>query len=81
MIINFLKDLVKATIRKVLVTATLMITDFMLFLLMRAVKIAMKIYTSQEPSRETVHSVKNQNQKHPTRKTNRNQPVNQKNSQ
>ena len=44
---QFPKDLVKTTIRKVLVTATLMNTDFMLFLLMRTVKIAMKMYTSQ----------------------------------
>ena len=44
---DYHQDLVKATIRKVLVTATLIITDFLLFLLMRTVKIAMKIYTSQ----------------------------------
>ena len=46
-IINSLTDSVKTTIRKVLITATLVITDFMLFLLMTAVKITMKIYTSQ----------------------------------
>ena len=45
-IINFLKDSVKTTIRIVLITATLIIIDFMLFLLMRTVKIIMKIYTS-----------------------------------
>ena len=48
MIISSLKDLVITTIRKVpVMTATLMIIDFMLFLLMRTLKIAMKIYTSQ----------------------------------
>ena len=46
-IINSLKDLLKKTIRKVLVTSTLMIIDFMRFLLMRTLKIALKIYTSQ----------------------------------
>ena len=46
-IINSLKDLVKTITRKVLVTATLMIIDSMLFLLMRTLKVAMKIYTSQ----------------------------------
>ena len=40
-------DLVKTTIRKVVITPTLVIIDFMLFLLMRTVKIIMKIYTSQ----------------------------------
>ena len=45
-IINFLKDSVKTTIRIVLITATLIIIDFMLFLLMTTVKIIMKIYTS-----------------------------------
>ena len=46
--INSLKDLVITIIRKVLViTARLMIMDFMLFLLMRTLKIAMKIYPSQ----------------------------------
>ena len=57
-----------------------MIIDFMLFLLMKTLKIAMKIYTS-ESSRETVHSDDNQNQKHSTRKTTRNRPVNRKQHQ
>ena len=47
MIINFLKDLVKTTMRKVLITATLMIIDFMLFLLTSTAKITMKTYTLQ----------------------------------
>ena len=42
--INSLKDLVKTTIRKILETATLMIIDFILFLLMKTLKTAMKIY-------------------------------------
>ena len=46
-IVNSLKDLVKPNIRIFLVTATLMIIDFMLYVLMRTVKIAMKIYMSQ----------------------------------
>ena len=46
-IVNSLKDLVKTNIRIFLVTATLMIIDFMLYVLMRTVKIAMKIYMSQ----------------------------------
>ena len=46
-ILNFLKDLVKTTIRKVLITASLMIIDFMLFLLTSTAKITMKIYTLQ----------------------------------
>ena len=45
--INSLKDLVKTTIRKILETATLMIIDFILFLLMKTLKTAMKIYMSQ----------------------------------
>ena len=47
MIINFLKDLVKTTMRKVLITATLMIIDVMLFLLTSTAKITMKTYTLQ----------------------------------
>ena len=46
-ILNFLKDLVKTTIRKVLITASLMIIDFMLFLLTSAANITMKNYTLQ----------------------------------
>ena len=46
-ILNFLKDLVKTTIRKVLITASLMIIDFMLFLLTSTANITMKIYTLQ----------------------------------
>ena len=48
-ITNPLKDSVKTTIINVLVTAKLMIIDFMLYhalSLMRTVKIAMKMYTS-----------------------------------
>ena len=45
--INSLNDSVKTTIRKVLITATFVIIDFMLFLLMTTVKITTKIYTSQ----------------------------------
>ena len=45
-IVNSLKDLVKPNIRIFLVTATLMIIDFMLYMLIRTVKIAM-IYMSQ----------------------------------
>ena len=44
---QFLKRLVKTTIRKVLITAAFMIIDFMLFLLMRTIKKTMKIYKSQ----------------------------------
>ena len=46
-IINTLKDLVQTTITKVLIPATLMIIDFMLFLLTRAVKTRMKIYVTE----------------------------------
>ena len=46
-IVNSLKDLVKPNIRIFLVTATLMIIDFMLYVLMRTVKIAMNIYMSK----------------------------------
>ena len=46
-IINTLKDLVQTTIRKVLIPPTLMIIDFMLFLLTRAVKTIMKIYVTE----------------------------------
>ena len=46
-IINSLKDLVKITMGKVLITATLMIIDFMLFLFTRTFKITIKVYTSQ----------------------------------
>ena len=83
-IVNSLKDLVKPNIRIFLVTATLMIIDFMLYMLIRTVKIAM-IYMSQsknlhvtESSREIVHSDDNQNQKHPIRETKGNRPVNRK---
>ena len=48
-ITNSLKDFVKTTIRKVLITAALVIINFKFFLLMRTVNITMKIYTSQSP--------------------------------
>ena len=48
-IINSLKDFVKTTIRKVLITAALVIINFKFFLLTRTVNITMKIYTSQSP--------------------------------
>ena len=78
-ITNPLKDSVKTTIIKVLVTAKLMIIDFMLYhalSLMRTVKIAMKIYTSQSHHIKTEHSDDNQNQRHPTRKTDASRPAN-----
>ena len=46
-IVNSLKNLLKITIRKVLITATFMIIDCVHFLLMKTVKITMKIFTPQ----------------------------------
>ena len=69
-IINSLKDLVKTTIRKVLITATLMITDF----INEDSQNNNEDLHVIESSRETLHSDDNQNQKHPSR----NRPVNRK---
>ena len=59
----------ETTIRKVLIAATFMIIDLMLFLLMRTIKITIyaNIYTDlhvNESSSKTLHSDGNQNQKH-----------------
>ena len=61
MIINFLKDLVKTTMRKVLITATLMIIDVMLFLLTSTAKITNNedLHVTKSSS-ETLHSENSQ---------------------
>ena len=78
---QFLKRLVKTTIRKVLITAAFMIIDFMLFLLMRTIKKNNEDLQVTESSRGTLHFDDNQYQKHPTGKTSRNRPDNQKQRQ
>ena len=73
-ITNSPKDSLEITSRKVLVITTLAITDSMLFLLMRKIKITMKnyMYVSNNPNQTSQENVNGKNNGHtPDKKSTR----------
>ena len=58
---QFPKNSVETTVRKVLILVTLTITDSMLFLSMRTIKMAMKIYMNQRYHQKTQYGSNSRN--------------------